>query len=161
MFDVVMSERVFQHLSDPGGALVEMVRVCRPGGAVLVADTDWGTLAIDVEDEGVARIAEKILKTLKHSVRNGESGRQLRRLAKRSGGLIDVEPEVLPTCHCSYEELRRVACFLDVERSAVEAGVTTVEEIQKLRHYLERADASGELFAMSMSVVLTARKASC
>ncbi len=35
-FDIVMAGHVLEHLSDPGRALAEMVRVVRPGGLVVV-----------------------------------------------------------------------------------------------------------------------------
>jgi ubiquinone/menaquinone biosynthesis C-methylase UbiE len=37
-FDVVVTRFSFHHLLDPAAALAEMVRVCRPGGRVVVAD---------------------------------------------------------------------------------------------------------------------------
>lgn len=37
-FSVVTTRYSFHHLLDPAGALAEMIRVCRPGGRVLVAD---------------------------------------------------------------------------------------------------------------------------
>jgi len=41
-FDGVICERVFQHLDRPRAALAELVRVTRPGGQIIVVDTDWG-----------------------------------------------------------------------------------------------------------------------
>jgi SAM-dependent methyltransferase len=37
-FDAVLTRFSFHHLTDPGRALAEMVRVCRPGGRVVVCD---------------------------------------------------------------------------------------------------------------------------
>src|SRR6266545_6384803 len=37
-FSIVVSRFAFHHLQDPGAVLREMVRVCRPGGRVVVAD---------------------------------------------------------------------------------------------------------------------------
>ncbi|QWV96384.1 methyltransferase domain-containing protein [Geomonas nitrogeniifigens] len=37
-FSLVLTRYSFHHLLDPQGALAEMIRVCRPGGAVMVAD---------------------------------------------------------------------------------------------------------------------------
>ena len=43
-FDAVMSSQVFEYLDNVSGGLQEMYRVLRPGGRVLIRDTDWGTL---------------------------------------------------------------------------------------------------------------------
>jgi ubiquinone/menaquinone biosynthesis C-methylase UbiE len=37
-FDLVFARYSFHHLTDPSKALAEMIRVCKPGGVVLVAD---------------------------------------------------------------------------------------------------------------------------
>lgn len=44
----IRADRVVQHVDDPGRVLAEVVRVVRPGGRVVLADPDQGTLAIDV-----------------------------------------------------------------------------------------------------------------
>jgi SAM-dependent methyltransferase len=41
-FDIVHAHQVLQHLADPVAALVEMRRVCRPGGTIAVRDADYG-----------------------------------------------------------------------------------------------------------------------
>jgi ubiquinone/menaquinone biosynthesis C-methylase UbiE len=41
-FDVVHAHQLLHHLSDPVAALVEMRRVCRPGGIVAIRDSDYG-----------------------------------------------------------------------------------------------------------------------
>lgn len=43
--DLVRSERVLQHLTDPAVAVREMARVLRPGGRIGLVDTDWRSLA--------------------------------------------------------------------------------------------------------------------
>jgi len=43
-FNAVMSSQVFEYLDDVAGGLSEMLRVLKPGGRVLIHDTDWGAL---------------------------------------------------------------------------------------------------------------------
>jgi ubiquinone/menaquinone biosynthesis C-methylase UbiE len=43
-FDAVMSSQVFEYLENVSDGLREIYRVLRPGGRVLIHDTDWGAL---------------------------------------------------------------------------------------------------------------------
>ena len=43
-FDVVLSVQVFEYLEDVQKALLELHRVLKPGGRLILRDTDWGTL---------------------------------------------------------------------------------------------------------------------
>ena len=54
-FDVVHAHQVLQHLTDPVAALVEMKRVCKPGGVVAVRDADYRSFAWAPADERLSR----------------------------------------------------------------------------------------------------------
>ena len=43
-FDVVLSVQVFEYLEDVQRALLELHRVLKPGGRLILRDADWGTL---------------------------------------------------------------------------------------------------------------------
>ncbi|MGW7267014.1 methyltransferase domain-containing protein [Streptomyces sp. NPDC054842] len=48
--DVVWCERVLQHLAEPQRAVDEFARVLRPGGRVVLLDTDWATTILHPGD---------------------------------------------------------------------------------------------------------------
>jgi len=49
-FDAAMSSQTFEYLEDAPAALAEMHRVVKPGGRVLIHDTDWGAMVWHTED---------------------------------------------------------------------------------------------------------------
>jgi SAM-dependent methyltransferase len=53
--DIVHAHQVLQHLVDPVAALIEMRRVCRPGGIVAVRDGDYPAMRYFPEDPGLDR----------------------------------------------------------------------------------------------------------
>ena len=48
--DACRSERMLQWVSDIEQAAGELVRVLRPGGRLVVTDTDWGSMTLDLPD---------------------------------------------------------------------------------------------------------------
>ncbi|MFF0741503.1 methyltransferase domain-containing protein [Streptomyces sp. NPDC004111] len=54
-FDGVWADRVVQHVAEPGLMLDELVRVVRPGGRIVLADPDYDTQVLDIEDQDLAR----------------------------------------------------------------------------------------------------------
>jgi SAM-dependent methyltransferase len=86
-FDACWSDRVFQHLADPAGALAELVRVTRPGGRIAVGGPDFGTQVLDLPDRATTRaVLDFRCDRLR---RQGWSGRQLPRLFD-AAGLVEI-----------------------------------------------------------------------
>ena len=57
-FDAAVSTQVIEYLADPDAALVELARVLRPGGRLVLIDTDWDSLVWAATDRDLAaRIA--------------------------------------------------------------------------------------------------------
>jgi SAM-dependent methyltransferase len=83
-FDGVRCERVLQHLADPDAAIRELARVTRPGGRVVLVDTDWESLAVDgLPADLVAAVRDKL--AARDLLHHQGMGRTLRGRAARAG----------------------------------------------------------------------------
>ena len=80
-FDGALCERVFQHLATPQAAMAELARITRPGGRIVVVDTDWGLHAIYGADPS---LTTTIVDSWDGDATNGLAGRQLARASPTS-----------------------------------------------------------------------------
>jgi len=154
-FDRCYCERVLQHTCDPSSVLAEMARVTKPGGLVVVADTDWATLSIDAPEAAVER---SLVRFVGETIRSGFVGRQLRRLMT-SAGLTDVTVELSPIAWTDYELFRATSLsLLDMGRRAVRAGVISDAALDRFDTGLADAGSRGVFFASAAVVVARGRK---
>ena len=80
--DGALCERVFQHVASPHKAMAELVRITRPGGRIVVIDTDWGLHAIHGADP---TLTAAIVDCWARNAANGLAGRQLPTLFADAG----------------------------------------------------------------------------
>jgi ubiquinone/menaquinone biosynthesis C-methylase UbiE len=74
-FSIIRAERVFQHLKNPLIVFKEALRVLKPGGQLLLIETDWAGMNIYLRD---VSLEEKIIHTLTDKVlMNGNASRTL------------------------------------------------------------------------------------
>lgn len=93
-FDLVYSRFLLEYLKDKETAVKEMVRVCRPGGTVLLQDLDGQLLWHYPEDRELQGSIEKVLAALATTGFDPFVGRKLFSLAQRAGlRNIDVQVE--------------------------------------------------------------------
>jgi SAM-dependent methyltransferase len=153
-FDRCYCERVLQHTSDPAAVVAELVRVTKPDGVIVVADTDWATLSIDATDSSAERA---LVRFVGETIRSGFVGRQLRRLMT-SAGLADVAVELWPIVWTDYELFRATSLsLLDMGRRAVGAGVVSDAALDAFNSGLADAGRRGVFFASAAVVVARGR----
>ncbi|UXY24194.1 methyltransferase domain-containing protein [Streptomyces cynarae] len=78
-FDGAWADRVLQHVVEPARVLDELLRVVRPGGRVVLADPDYDTQVLDIDDQELARRVLRFRADV--GLRNGS-------LAHRHAGLL-------------------------------------------------------------------------
>ena len=93
-FDVVYARMLMEYLKDKEGAVKEMVRVCKPGGTVLLQDLDGQLLWHYPEDPVVQGTVEKVVRALSSTGFDPFVGRKLFFFAHGAGlKNIDVQVE--------------------------------------------------------------------
>jgi len=126
--DRAWSDRILQHVADPGQVLAEARRVLRPGGRLVMAEPDWESLVFDHPDRESSRAYTRHL--TERIVRNALIGRQVPRLAGRAGlEVTDVAPVT-----AVLRDPRAADRILGLQRNAqraVENGYLTAPAAQR------------------------------
>jgi len=91
--DAVRIERVVQHVGDLPGFLAEAKRITRPGGRIVVADTDWGSFMMHPGDRDLIRRFKTAFEL--GPMAEPWSGRMLHE-GMLDAGLTDVASEMYP-----------------------------------------------------------------
>jgi len=147
-FDRTRCERVLQHLQDPDLAVAEMVRVTASDGLVCVLDTDWRSLAVDVDDPDLVAL---VTADFDKRAPQPDMGRTLRRRLVRAG-LVDVEVRVQPFTYTSVADAGMIFPFFD-ENIPPEARLIPDDVRDRWFATLRRADAEGTFWVAALGYV--------
>jgi SAM-dependent methyltransferase len=137
-FDVVHAHQVLQHLADPVAALVEMRRVCRPGGLVAVRDADYGAMVWAPADARLDRWNELYRQLARRNGGEPDAGRDLLGWAQ-AAGFDDIATSAGVWCFATPGERawwsstweRRVTESALADQ-LVETGLATAAELSEL-----------------------------
>jgi len=153
-FDGCRAERTLQHLDDPAAAVAEMARIVRPGGRLVVAEPDWGTLVVDSPDPDTARV---VTAAAARRVRAGDAGRRLRRLLAEAGltGVDVVARTLVVTDAAQADLLFDLAAAAD---RAVADGELRPDDVRGWRADLARAGAEGRFLAAMTAFMAWGRR---
>jgi SAM-dependent methyltransferase len=98
-FDAAVSTQVYEYVSEIAAALAEARRVLRPGGRLLVLDTDWDSIVWHSSDP--ARM-QRVLSAWDEHLADPYLPRRLGRLLT-DAGLTVAQPQVIPLLNAGYD----------------------------------------------------------
>jgi SAM-dependent methyltransferase len=144
----VHAHQVLQHLTDPVAALIEMRRVCRPGGLIAARDGDYGGMFWFPDDPGLTEWQALYRNVARAIGGEPDAGRRMPSWA-RQGGFEAVEASASAWCYtgpvdrpwwgASWAERLTESPFGD---RAVEHGLATRDDLERLAQGWRRWAAS-------------------
>lgn len=142
-FDAAVSTQVYEYVPDMALALRELYRVMKPGGRILILDTDWDSLVLHTNDR--AR-QERILKVWDEHLADAHLPATLSPKLRAAGFQI-TRREIIPLLNPEYHANCFAAGILDGIRGFVagRSGITR-EEADAWAQSLRDLGARGEFF---------------
>ncbi|WP_227983333.1 methyltransferase domain-containing protein [Nocardia spumae] len=146
--DVVRCERVYQHLDDPAKATAEIARVLRPGGRVVLIDSDWSTA---IYHPGDPELIEILSRRMASTSPNRNSGRRLRGFLADAGFVIDdIGSEAVV-----WEPDMVLPMYTAITERGVAEGIITEAQRDTLLAETQRGVAAGDYhFSVTMFAVV-------
>ncbi len=154
-FHAIRAERLFQVLPGPydrPSVFQEMIRVTRPGGRIVLADTDWATASVNFENSELER---RLMTFFALRMRpNGFAGRQFYQLFMQKQ-LSEVKIEHFPMVMTDLDETP----FGEwLKQEAVQARVATEEEMTLWIDQLQQLSKAGLYYSSANMVIVAGRK---
>lgn len=155
-FDSCRIERVLQHLVDPEKAIAELIRVTKPGGHIVIADTDWGSMAYC---SSIPHIEAKIHNAYRHKFAlNPLMGRQLYQMMHKAN-LVNVKTHPLIFLSHDYHMMNYMMLLESkLKIVGLEGGYFNQEEYDQFIVDLKKLDAEGNFFGYICGFITVGQK---
>ncbi len=158
-FDGCRSDRAFQHLEDPKQALIEILRVTRVGGRIVICDPDWETRqVVDVPNQEITREATNYWRDTR---KNGRMGSQLAKLFKECGLTNITTTRVSITGRLTDFDLANEILAL---QASVEGArdhpdyKVSAEDATRWLNYLKETELEGRFFGNLFGFIVSGQK---
>ncbi len=156
-FDAVFARIVFRHLTQPEVALVELYRVVRPGGILIVLDVDEGTLILHPEPSGFARVRAARVATI---LRRGADPSFARRLpaTMRGAGFTDIRARFSTVSSVEIGNQTFASMILAPYGEAIDADLFAPVELNEFASDLQLWASRGDVFGMVTGSIVAGRR---
>lgn len=139
-FDAATLVQVIEYVPDAVGALREIARVLRPGGALLVCDTDWGTAAWGIGD---TVLAEHIKQAWCDTKPHFDAGRRIPEWLGAAGYAIAAwEPRVLANADATGDTFHGHT-WKTYRRLLERLGTVAIEDLDRFDRLCAETTAAG------------------
>lgn len=148
------AERLLQVLPPENEKTIvsEMIRVTKPGGRVVLVDTDWPSASVDFSD---TRLERRLMEFFTLHMRpNGLAGRHLAALC-HAHGLQDVRIDVVPMVQQCFAETPFGDWLLN---TATKEGIINDSEAEQWRSELQQGEDEGHFYACVNMVIASGHK---
>jgi ubiquinone/menaquinone biosynthesis C-methylase UbiE len=153
-FDAVTSTQVYEYLDDVDQALREAGRVLRPGGRLVVLDTDWDSLVWHAEDRG--RMSS-VIEAWTQRFADPHLPTTLRRRLGAAGFVVDAI-QIVPVLNADFDPNTYSARHVDIVSDFVQAhGIAPGAAAAWASDVRARAER-GEYFFSLSRYLFSARK---
>lgn len=155
-FDVVRSERVFQHLTadERSTAATEVMRVLRPGGRVQLVDPDHGQWSVAANDRRLARL---VTEWVASHVRTPAAG-ILNATFLQDAGAVDIAIEAVAFGIRRYDDWVALLGLEGMTDQLVAGKLATETEVMAFVGDLQAREASGTFIATVVTYIVTGRR---
>jgi len=154
--DFAYARFVLQHVSRPVDVLSEMTRIVRPGGTVMIVDTDDGGILVDPQPDGLTALLDA---SRAGQAANGGDRHVGRKLCRHltAAGLTDVKTTVVPfTSHMVGAAAWMQICLGFKTRVVTDAGMSP-EAVETALANVRQTLATPGAFAQTLVYVAVGR----
>lgn len=145
-FDGVCAAWLSTTIRDPNAALAEMVRAVRPGGRIVIDDTDWTAVGLDAGEPGLVQ------RIVRHAAETRVAPDRL----ARETGLVNLTTTTTPTFDRTGTSLR---VFAEMANAAAAAGAVTAGDAAHFKADLAEAVARNRYVATMPCITVAGERA--